>query len=130
MIEEDIVINRNRDYLTIDHVRIETYNGIQEKNDQFVVFVKNTAPNAVNFGEQVKDPEGRNIVFNSIQEAKDYTIEKLKKSIYPPDFYHPLRYTNENLSEITHKVLLFDIGPANKNEITETRENCWVFFSS
>lgn len=119
---ERIFINRNILYLSIDNVRIETQNGIEEKDDQYVAFLKDSETNPLNFGEQVKDSDGENIVFYSPQQAKEYIVAELKKSIYPPNFINPLRYTKENLSEIMHKKLFFDIGQVNNADIEETIE--------
>ncbi len=123
---EEIIINRNTLFLTIDNVRIETQNGIEEKDDQYVAFLKGSEPNSLNFGEQVKDSDGENIVFYSPQQAKDYIVAELKKSIYPPDFLNPIRYTKENLSEIMHKKLFFDIGQVNSADIEETFEGTMI----
>jgi hypothetical protein len=123
---ERILINRNELYLTIDNVRIETEKGIEEKNNQFIAFFKDTPPNELNYGEQLKDKNGRNIVFPSFESAKDYAFSLLKKIVYPPNFLHPLRYKKEDLDEILHKRLIFDIGSNNNENISETIEGVMV----
>lgn len=115
-----ITVNRNIIYLTTDNIRYETINGIFVHEDKFVAYWKQTPPSFIVHGEQIKYDDGENIVFSSTQEAKDYVVEKLEKSIYPPDYYHPLDYTKENLSEIMHKQLIFDIGQA---QIEDTEES-------
>jgi hypothetical protein len=116
----EITVNRNIFYLTTDNFRIETANGYIEHEDKFVAFWKKTPADAIVLGEQIKSENAENIVFSSRQEAKDYAVEKLEKSIYPPDYYHPLDYTKENLSEIMHKQLIFDIGQAQIEDIKES----------
>lgn len=115
-----ITVNRNIFYLTTDNIRIETNNGFFVHEDKFVAFLKNTPANAIVLGEQIKSDDGENMVFSSTQQAKDYVVEKLEKSTYPPDFFHPLQYTKENLSEIMHKQLIFDIGQAQSEDIEES----------
>jgi hypothetical protein len=119
-ITTEITVNRNIFYLTTDNFRIETTNGYFEHEDKFVAFWKKTPADAIVLGEQIKSENGENIVFSSTQEAKDYIIEKLEKRIYPPDFFQPLHYTKENLSEIMYKQLIFDIGQAQSEDIEES----------
>jgi len=106
---EKLLINRNTKYLTIDNVRIKTRSGIEERSNQFVAFVKDTAPTEVNLGEQVKTDDGQNAIFTSFEEARNSAILSLERSTYPPDFFHPLIYSKDNISEIMHKYLAFDI---------------------
>lgn len=119
-ITTEITVNRNILYLTTDNLRIETTNGYLEHEDKFVAFWKKTPADAIILGEQIKSENGENIVFSSTQEAKDYIIEKLENSIYPPDFFQPLHYTKENLSEIMHKQLIFDVGQAQSEDILDS----------
>ena len=58
--KERLEINRQIIYLTIDNVRIDTENGIEEKDNQFVAFIKNEQPNDLNLEEQVKNNKGEN----------------------------------------------------------------------
>ena len=124
---EKILINRNEIYLTIDNVRFETEKGIVEKNDQFIAFYKNSPPNEIIFGEQFKDKNGKNVVFPSIEIAREYALATLKKAIYPPDYLHPLHYKKENLDEIMNKKLKFDIGSANNEIVNDTIEGVLTF---
>jgi len=117
---EQILINRIPKYLTIDNVRIETDNGIEEMGNQFVAFVKDAAPTEVIFGEQVKNSEGHNAVFPSPEEAREFVIKSLKRTIYPPDFLYPMEYTKKNLSEIMYKRLAFDINEKGGENVEET----------
>lgn len=116
---EKLLINRTTKYLTVDNVRIKTASGIEEKNNQFVAFIKDTKPTEVNLGEQIKNADGQNAVFTSVDEARKYVTHSLVRSTYPPDFLHPLKYTKDNISEIMHKYLAFDIA---KNEAVDEIE--------
>jgi len=109
----EIIINRNNFYLTIDNLFNATNNGYIEHDNKFVAFVKTEPANAIVLGEQVKSEDGNNLVFNSVDEAKAYVLDKLSKTIYPPNFLHPI-------SEIKHKRLVFDIGEAHGEGIRET----------
>jgi hypothetical protein len=113
---EKLLINRLPKYLTVDNVRIKTTSGIEERSNQFVAFVKDTAPTEVSLGEQVKTDDGQNAVFTSFEEARKSVIQSLERSTYPPDFLNPLKYTKDNISEIMHKHLAFYIV-INKDEI-------------
>jgi hypothetical protein len=124
--KERLEINRQIIYLTIDNVRIDTENGIEEKDNQFVAFIKNEQPNDLNLEEQVKNNKGENIVFPSIDYARGFVVEKLKKTIYPPDFLHPLHYKKENLDELMHKELVYDIGKPNSDDIQDTIQGMMV----
>ena len=126
---EQIIVNRNTIFLTIDNVRIETKNGIEEKDDQFIAYIKETPPNEVSLGTLVKNNKRENIIFNSIGDARESIITKLKKSVYPPDFLNPLHYNIENISELLHKKLIYDVGHVNRHEIEKTIEGTMIEFS-
>lgn len=117
---EQIQINRQVIYLTIESVKLETENGIEEQENQFVGFFKLEPVTEVSLGEQVKNPNGENLVFNSREQARNEISDILKKRIYPPSFLNPMDYTTNNLMEIMHKQLTFDIGNFNSDEIQET----------
>ncbi|NDV17685.1 hypothetical protein GO009_16830 [Muricauda sp. TY007] len=117
---EQIQINRQTIYLTIESVKIETENGIQEQEHQFVGFFKNEPVTEISLGEQLKDENGGNLVFHSQEQARAEIIEILKRKVYPPSFLNPMDYTVDNLSEIMHKELTFDIGNFNSDDIQES----------
>ena len=126
---EKIEINRQALYLTIDNFKVETKDGIEIKANQFVVYFKYEPPTEIILGEQIKNDEGGNAVFDSADDAKSFAVEKLKRTIYPPNFLHPLKYTTENLGELMHKELIYDIGNPNSTEITETFEGVMTGYS-
>ena len=117
---EKIVINRQVVYLTIDRLRFENEDGVNEQENQFVAFIKNTPPNDIIVGEQIKNNDGENTIYESFEKAKESIIIRLKKEIYPPNFLHPLNYTKENLSEIMFKELIYKLGTPNNNSVEET----------
>lgn len=117
---EQIQINRQIIYLTIDSVKLETEKGIEEQENQFVAFFKNEPVNEVSLGEQIKDENGENIVYPSREQARAEVIEILKRRVYPPSFLNPMDYRVHNLAEIMHKELTFDIGNPNTDEIQES----------
>lgn len=117
---EQIQINRQTIYLTIENVRIETKNGIEEQKNQFVGFFKYNPPTSIIFGEQIKNADGENVIFNSSELAKNTIINQLEKTVYPPSFLKPMSYTKKNLPEIMYKELIFDIGNFSTDEINET----------
>ena len=125
---EQIQINRQTIYLTIESVKLETENGIVEQENQFVGFFKYEPVTEISFGEQIKNTNGENVVFHSIEQAKKEISEMLKKNVYPPTFLNPMDYTADNLMEIMHKELTFDIGNFSSDEIKEsiigTMTNC------
>jgi hypothetical protein len=116
---EQIQINRQTIYLTIDNVRLKTDNGIEEQENRFVGYFKTDPPNEINIGEQIKNANGENVIFHSKEQARNEISEMLKRKIYPPSFLNPMDYTAENLAEIMHKELSFDIGDFDSNEIQE-----------
>lgn len=117
---EQIQINRQVIYLTIDSVKLETENGIEEQENQFVGFFKLEPVTGISFGEQIKNANGDNVVFHSREQAKNEISEMLKRDIYPPSLLNPMDYTKDNLSEIMHKELTFDIGNFNSDDIQES----------
>lgn len=131
---EQILINRQTIYLTIESVNLETEKGITEQENQFVVFFKYEPVTEISFGELLKDSNGVNIVFHSKEQAKNEISNILKRKIYPPSFLNPMEYTAENLAEIMHKELTFDIEDSNSGEIKETiigtMTNCTLASSS
>lgn len=116
---EQIQINRQTIYLTIDNVRLETKNGIEEQENQFVGYFKTDPPNEINIGELIKNHNGETAIFHSIEQARNEISEMLKRKIYPPSFLNPMDYTVQNLAEIMHKELTFDIEDSNSDEIQE-----------
>lgn len=121
---ETIQININRIpyWLTFDRIKIETDKGIEEIENKIICFYKSTPPNDINYGTQLKNADNIGIVFESTQNAREHAINFLESIVYPPNFIHPLHYKKENLSEIMHKSLIFDIGLQNSDEITESLE--------
>ena len=117
---EQIQINRQTIYLTIESVKLETENGIVEQENQFVCFFKYEPVTEISFGEQIKNANGENVVFYSKEQAKNEVLDMLKKSVYPPTFLNPMDYTADNLMEIMHKELIFDIGNFSSDEIKES----------
>src|SRR5690606_24999438 len=105
---EQIQINRQTIYLTIENVKLETKNGIEEQENQFVGFFKLEPVTEISLGEQIKNPNGENLVFNSREQARNEISDILKRRIYPPSFLNPMDYTTNNLMEIMHKQLTFD----------------------
>ncbi|MGX1927760.1 hypothetical protein [Flagellimonas sp. 2504JD4-2] len=116
---EEIEINRQTVYLTIDNVRVETENGIEEQENQFVAFFKYEPATAISLGEQLKDANGENLIYPSREQARTEVIDILKRRVYPPSFFNPMDYTLDNLAEIMHKELTFDIGNFNSDEVQE-----------
>lgn len=114
---ERLEINRNIYYLTIECVTVNNGGVIEELKDHFVAFIKQNPPSEIHFGEQLKDDNNEKLVFISPKHAKDYAIELLIKTTYPPDFLHPLHYTSENIGELMHKELIYDIGRPNSRDI-------------
>ena len=131
---EQIQINRQTIYLTIESVKLETENGIIEQENQFVGFFKYEPVTKISFGEQIKNANGENVVFHSIEQAKNEISVMLKKSVYPPTFLNPMNYTANNLMEIMHKELIFDIGDFSSDQIKEsilgTITNCTLASAS
>lgn len=131
---EQIQINRQEIYLTIESVNLETKNGIEQQENQFVGFFKLEPVTEISFGEQVKNANGENVVFHSREQARNQISEMLKRIIYPPSFLNPMEYTGDNLAEIMHKELTFNIGDFNSNEIQEsitgTMTNCTLASAS
>jgi len=131
---EQIQINRQAIYLTIENVKLETENGIEEQENQFIGFFKYKPVTEISFGEQIRDANGENVVFHSIEQARHEISEMLKRTVYPPSFLNPMDYTTDNLAEIMHKELTFDIGNFNSNEIQEsitgTMTNCTLASAS
>lgn len=119
---EKIEINRKTIYLTIDNVRFESENGIEEQDNQFVAFIKNTPPTEIFFGELLKDENDETIIYESYDDARKNIINRFAKEIYPPNFLNPLEYNKENLSEIMHKILVYDLGKSNSDNIDESIE--------
>lgn len=119
---EQILINRNPIYLTTDNVRTNDGKQVIERDDLFTAFIREEEPNEIVLGEQVMDIDGNIKVFPSRQEAREYVIRELRRTIYPPDYLHPLHYNTNNLHEILHKQLIFDIGNPNSEDIEETIE--------
>ncbi|MDD7887963.1 hypothetical protein [Flavivirga sp. 57AJ16] len=120
MTTERITINRNHVWLSFDNVRIETENGIEEKEDQIVCYYKLTEPNEINYGTQLVDSNDVRLLYSSIDHAKQEVIAFLINDVYPPNYIHPLEYTKENLPEIMNKTLIFDVGTQNSDEIQES----------
>lgn len=114
------IINRKTYWLVLDNIRIETKNKIEEFKDQITCFYNESKPSEFFYGTQIKDSNNKAIIFSTINEAVEYTVNFLKKSVYPPDFLRPLSYRKENISEIMNKILIFDIGLPNDNQVTET----------
>ncbi|MFD2915317.1 hypothetical protein [Psychroserpens luteus] len=131
---EQIQINRQTIYLTIENVTLDTESGIAEQENQFVGFFKYEPVTEISFGEQVKDANGENVVFHSIEQARNQISDMLKRIIYPPSFLNPMDYTADNLAEIMQKELTFNIGDFNSDEIQEsitgTMTNCTLASAS
>lgn len=125
---EQIQINRQTIYLTIENVKLETENGIVEQENQLVGFFKYEPVTEISLGEQIKNTNGENVVFHSREQARNEIVEMLKRKVYPPSFLNPMGYIVDNLAEIMHKELTFDIGNFNSDEIQEsiqgTMSNC------
>ena len=117
-----VIINRNPYWLTFDRIKIETNNGIEEIENQIICFYKSSAPNDINYGALLKDGNNIGIVFETTELARENAINFLERIVYPPTFINPLNYKKENLAEIMHKNLIFDIGLLNSDEITESLE--------
>lgn len=117
---EQILINRQQIYLTIDNVKLKTDNGLEEQENQFIGYFKNDPPNEISFGEQIKNTKGENVIFHSVDQARNEISEMLKRKIYPPSFFNPMEYTAENLPEIMHKELWFGVGDFDSDEIKES----------
>ncbi len=123
MITEKLDIFGNDVWLVIDSLKVDTENGIEEKENQFLCFYKRSVPTEVSFGELFKDEENETIIFESIQASKNYAISTLSKSLYPLLFKDPLNYNKENLAEIMHKDLIIEISATNESDnITEVLE--------
>lgn len=111
---ERIQINRNKIYLTIENLTKESVNGIVKIENQFVAFWNKDKPTSLNLGKQIKNLHGEKLVFCHVDQAKYKSIEILKNKIYPLDYLPPLKYTSENICEIMHKELVFEIEPNNE----------------
>jgi hypothetical protein len=117
---ERIIVNRNYIWLTFDNLRKESANGIEELENEIVCYYKLEEPNGINYGMQLVTSSGVRLIYNSVEHAKQEVTAFLLKDVYPPNYLNPLEYTEENLSEIMDKILIFDIGNQNSDDIQES----------
>ncbi len=117
---ERIIVNRNYIWLTFDNLRRETENGIEESENEIVCYYKLEEPNEINYGMQLVDSNDVRLIYNSVEHAKQEVTAFLINDVYPPNYLNPLEYTKENLSEIMDKILIFDIGNQNSDDIQES----------
>jgi hypothetical protein len=112
---KELIINRKIIYLTIDNFRsIDDDNNLVEQNS-FVAYYSLRVPTEIILGERILNSNSKDQLFNSIEEAITYSNQFLKNIIYPPSFLEPIRYTKDNLAEILHKRLKFEIGEINSD---------------
>jgi hypothetical protein len=102
--------NINRKYVWL------TYENIFEKNEDnlleslgYICSFNLEEPGLIS-GESFKDENSKDIIFNSIEDAKKYALTRLPNDIYPHNFLSPLSYDASNVSEIMHKPILLEIG--------------------
>ncbi|MCM0665104.1 hypothetical protein [Flavobacterium tyrosinilyticum] len=115
-----VIINRIPYWLTFEAINVETEKGIEEVPNKIICYYSSTQPNQINYGTTLKDENNISLTFETIQIARETTIDYLERIVYPPTFIHPLEYKKEDLPEIMHKPLTFDIGSVNSDIIKES----------
>lgn len=106
---EKLLINQNEVWITIESIKLQTENGIEEQTNQFICYISYSEPIGT-FGTPLKNKNNNRKIFGSYNDAKKYAIEHLRIKLYPLNFHHPLEYNSTNVFEILYKNLLIDIG--------------------
>jgi len=105
---QKLIINRNEVWISIESIKIETEEGLQEQSYQFICYISYSEPEGF-LGQPILDDNKERKIFTSVEAAKEYTIHLQRKVLYPSNFDNPLEYNSTNVFEILYKPILIDL---------------------